>query len=81
MARWHGKVQRFDEHDGHVDTWRSTVEAETEDAAEEALLHAYAALPEIELPFSDGTSFYVRVDRVDEEWLRRWQAGSGSQQG
>ena len=65
MTRWAVKVERFDDGDIHVDTWRTTVEADTEDGAEDAALHAYAVLPDVTLPFADGTSFATRAERMD----------------
>ena len=59
LTRWDAKVERYDGDDVHVDTWRTTVEADTETAAQHATLQAYGELYAV--GFSDTTSFSVRV--------------------
>ena len=62
MARWSVKVKRFDGDEGHVDTWITTVEAKTEEAAEDAALNAYAVSSGVVV--RDDSSFTTRAERV-----------------
>ena len=63
MTRWAVKVAHYVGDDVHVGTWRTTVAAQSEEAAEDAALETYAVLPHVAM--TDDSSFCVRAERVD----------------